>query len=389
MATLKLCIQPNKPLNAGSHQLRLAISQNGKTAYIVLPEKIDKLSQFRDGVVVGRPDAGILNRRLQSKLFEYQDIFEQINTDNYTAVQIKDILVKNQKHKALSISDVANDHIASKQKESTKSSYARTLRYFIDACGDIPVEMLSHEMVIAFDNYLMVNKEMNSTSRALHLRQLKAFVMPHIKRGSISFNIQPFADFVMPETLERELDITVEEFKLIRDYEFKEKHFKAARDLFCLSYYLGGINLIDLMRVDFRNKKTVEYVREKSRDTKRGNKIVSLTIQPEAKEIIDRWIGANGKLDFGYNYTYDNFRKYITRQIRRIAEIVGIDKRVVYYSARKSLVQHGFELGIDLNVLEYSIGHSVKSGGRPIFNYVRFMREHADKAIRTILDSLL
>lgn len=194
----------------------------------------------------------------------------------------------------------------------------------------------------------------------------------------------------MPETLERELDITIEEFKIIRDHNFKERHYRVARDLFCLSYYLGGINLIDLMQLDFRNTNVIEYIREKSKDTKRGNKIVSLTIQPEAREIIDRWAGTNGKLDFGYNYSFDNFSRYITRLIKRIAIEVGItDKRVVYYSARKSLVQHGFELGIDLNVLEYSIGHSVKSGGRPIFNYVRFMREHADKAIRTILDSLL
>ena len=147
------------------------------------------------------------------------------------------------------------------------------------------------------------------------------------------------------------------------------------------------MDLIDLMEIDFRNTNTIEYVREKSRNTKRGDKMISLTIQPEAKDIIKQWMGRNGKLDFGYNYTYDNFRNYVTAQIRRLAEKLDIDKRVVYYSARKSVVQHGFELGISLEILEYSIGQSMKKN-RPIFNYVRIMRTHADNAMRMILDSL-
>ena len=77
----------------------------------------------------------------------------------------------------------------------------------------------------------------------------------------------------------------------------------------------------------------------------------------------------------------------MTAQIRRLAEKLDIDKRVVYYSARKSVVQHGFELGVSLEILEYSIGQSMKKN-RPIFNYVRIMRTHADNAMRMILDNL-
>lgn len=45
------------------------------------------------------------------------------------------------------------------------------------------------------------------------------------------------------------------------------------------------------------------------------------------------------------------------------------------------------QLGISLEVLEYCIGQSMKEG-RPIFNYLKVMRRHADNAIRTILDAL-
>jgi hypothetical protein len=75
----------------------------------------------------------------------------------------------------------------------------------------------------------------------------------------------------------------------------------------------------------------------------------------------------------------------VTKQIQRLADHLGINKRVVYYSARKSFVQHGYELNIPLELLEYCIGQSVKKN-RPIFNYVKFMRKHADETIRKVID---
>ena len=72
-----------------------------------------------------------------------------------------------------------------------------------------------------------------------------------------------------------------------------------------------------------------------------------------------------------------------------MAQNIGVQdyKKVCWYTARKSFVQHGFDLGITLDVLEYCIGQSMKTN-RPIFNYLRIMRKHADVAIRKIIDNL-
>lgn len=70
-----------------------------------------------------------------------------------------------------------------------------------------------------------------------------------------------------------------------------------------------------------------------------------------------------------------------------MATAANINKKVTFYSARKSFVQHGFELGIPLETLEYCIGQSIKRN-RPIFNYVKIMSRHADNAIKMILDNL-
>ena len=78
----------------------------------------------------------------------------------------------------------------------------------------------------------------------------------------------------------------------------------------------------------------------------------------------------------------------IFKKVEEMVLLAGINKRVVFYSVRKSFVQHEFDAGIPLETLEYCISQSMKSN-RPIFNYVRVMRNHADEAMRKIFDNLL
>ena len=94
-----------------------------------------------------------------------------------------------------------------------------------------------------------------------------------------------------------------------------------------------------------------------------------------------------GKLIFGRYKTYESCYNVLARKIKELAKATNIKHYFTLYSARKSFVQHGFDLGIPLSTLEYCIGQSMKES-RPIFNYVTIMKRHADKAIREILDNL-
>ena len=75
----------------------------------------------------------------------------------------------------------------------------------------------------------------------------------------------------------------------------------------------------------------------------------------------------------------------VFRHIGKVADLAGIDRKVSYYSARKTFAQHGYDIGIEIEKIEYCIGHSMKNN-RPIFNYIRIMQEHADKVFREIFD---
>jgi hypothetical protein len=390
MTTLKAAVVPAKQLKSGKHKIRIAVGHKKQTRYLVTRFVIDDLSQFRDGQVVNDLEAPAINSKLRNLLNEYQDALDKINTDAYTCGQIVEYLSRF-KRTSSTFNSVAKEMISEMKEEGRKGTaglYELTLRYFNECTyGKMMLDMIVPKTIKDFDLFLNKEKGLNATTRGIHMAHVKAIINSAIRDKIVSYETHPFEYYVKPAPEVRELDISVEEFKKIRDSDFPEKSLRVARDVFLLSYYLGGINLIDLMNINFKNATTIEYIREKSKNTKRGEKKISLSIPPEAQPIIKTWIGRNGKLNFGYKLSYSNFRNYVTKELQRLADRLELNKHVVYYSARKSLVQHGFELGIPLEVLEYCIGQSVKKN-RPIFNYVKIMRKHADEAIRKILDSL-
>lgn len=389
MTTLKLAVVPAKVLKSGKHKIRIAIGHKQETRYLVTRFVIDSPSQFRDGQVVDAPYASHINMKLRNLLNTYQEALDKINTNSYTCSQIAEYL-SNYREGTCTFTDIANEYIGGMIKEGRKSTaqlYQKTTDYFLDSVGhDSMLEGITPRTIKDFDLYLK-QRNFSPATRGTHMAHLKAIINYAIKYRKVSYEAHPFEFYEKPDCSVRELDISVDEVRLIRDAEVTEKSLCMARDLFMLSYYLGGINLIDLMQINFKGKDTIEYIREKSKNTKKGDKKISFTIPDEAKPIIKKWMGKNGKLNFGYKLSYDNFRKYVTKEIIRLADRIGIEKHVVYYSARKSFVQHGFELGIPLETLEYCIGQSMKAN-RPIFNYVKIMRKHADEAIRKILDNL-
>lgn len=390
MITLSLSVVPAKVLVDGTHKIRVAINHKHETRYIVTRFIVDDIKQFKNGRVVGRNDAVIINKKLRALLDEYQDAIDRINSDAYTCSQIREYLSRYKSSKT-TVSERWQEYIDELREEGRKGTaglHEYSKKYFEEKFSNMVLfESLSPNTITDLEKFLRSKKHLGDTTISMHMKRFKAIINAAKKENIVRYEIDPFAFYNMPESAVRELDITIEELNKIRNYSPKEKPLKMARDIFLLSYYLGGINLIDLMKANFKNIEILEYVRTKTAHTKRGEKRISISIPDEAKTIIKRWIGKNGTLDFEYNYSYDNFRNYVTKQIQKLADILGINKRVVYYSARKSFVQHGYELNIPLELLEYCTGQSVKKN-RPIFNYVKFMRKHADETIRKIIDHI-
>lgn len=395
MATIKLAVLKHTKAKNGTYKIRISIGHKSETHYIVTPYSVNALSEFDNGIVVRVPNAHEINIKLRNLLNDYEERLERIpSPDDYNCKQLRDLLKSMRPHSSTATFQQVSEQYQKELTEDGRGSYAGMLqnsfRLFHDfAGGDIFLSEISTITISEFERWLK-RKGVSQTYISMNLSMTRTIINRAIRMQLVTYNIHPFTYWKRPADPERELDISVEDVRAIRDSQPRLKKQRIARDIFMLSYYLGGINLIDLLDIDFRDVTVLEYTRHKSRNMKLSDKRISFTLQPEAKEIIHKWINRNtGKLDFGYKFSYKNFLAYITRAIKSLAKDIDIQdyKKVCYYTARKSFVQHGFDLGVSLEVLEYCIGQSVKNN-RPIFNYLKIMRRHADVAFRMILDNL-
>jgi integrase len=388
MATLSLTIFKAKALKDGRHKIRIALRHKHETTYIVTRFIISE-NQFKNGQVVKHPEASAINRKLRNILDDLQEKLDSIkHLELYSCRQIKEIISTDNLSDEQTFSSACSnfvDYLKSEGRDSYALSIERVGRYFRDfARGDILLSDLTPSLVQNFAAFIRKRKVTETTVNTM-LAQMKSVINRAIREWNISYDIHPFVTTRISAAPIRKLDLTVQSFNKIRESSPEKRKLIMARDLFCLSFYLGGMNLIDIMQTDFR-KDVLEYSRSKTKGRMQSDSVITFTIPSQAREIICRWMDKRtGKLDFGYKFTYHNFSQYVTYSLGDLAEELNIDERVTFYSARKSFAQYASEIGIPDGIIDYCLGHSDKSKG-VIRYYTKVRQKQADMAISRVID---
>lgn len=364
----------------------IALTSKRQVRYIKTGYEIDDLFQFEDGEVVCRKDARIMNQRLNFVLSEYRDRLSSIHdADIYSCAQLKEILEGRLKaEQPVTIKEWMETRIEELRKDG-RGSYADmncyTLKLIIDTIGDVPMQCITPAIVLRFIKGI---SPLSPATQQMRLTHLKARINEAIQEGLVKYDIHPFTGIKMPKPGVKLLDITIDEFRRIKDLETPHKRIGLARDLFLLSFYLCGMNLADIVEADFSTDE-MHFIRKKTCRKKSGINVVSFSIPPEARPIINKYVKRNGRLDFGYEFSYRNFQRYLNFCFKKLAEAVGITTDFSFYSARKTFSQFAYDLGVRTEIIEYCIGQTMKEN-RPIYNYIRIMRKQADAAIRKVID---
>lgn len=395
MTTFSIVIVPTKRLANGKHRIRIAVAHQAQTRYIATPFILDSISQLKKGRVVRHENAAQINLCLQRTINEYILILSSIKHANQlTCTQLIHSIQEEERKKYLTFDVIAKEFLSTLQSESKIKSYKlyktaiSHFNRFLKKEHDIPLEQIRPSHIHQYQDFLE-KRELSSTTVRIYLTLIKVILNYAIKMDYIHYKVHPFAACILPSSRIRNLDLTVDELKSLRDVSLKEQNLLIVRDLFMLTYYLGGINLKDLLDYHFEeNNLILSYIRHKTYRTKHGENEIVFSVQPEAQQIISKYRTDKGFLKFGPYESYNKVYSLIYRYLTRIAREAGITSSISYYSARKSFAQHGYNIGIQIETIEYCIGHSMKSN-RPIGNYIRVMRSHADIAMRRIFDELL
>lgn len=396
MATIKLAVLKHTKAKDGSYKIRISIGHKSETHYIVTRYRVQSLANFVNGTVVGQPDANYINVKLRGLLNDYDTRLDSIpNLGDLSCEELRNLLRDMRPTTGSpTLMSVANEYMAILRREH-RNSYARMMDYmtrrFIEYTnGDMRLSDITTATIDGYAHYLR-GLGKSPAYQTMLIVNVRTLINRAVKLQIVKYDVHPFLYWKPAYAEPRELDIPVEQMRQIIAYRTKFKSRQRAVDFFVLSYYLGGMNLVDLLKYDFRGykeKPILRYVRQKTANKKFSIQHTEFSIPPEAFPIIDKYM--NAKTGHLLDITFAKYRStlnYIDLALKRTAEQLGIENRLTYYTARKSFVQHGFELGIPLETLEYCVGQTMKAN-RPIFNYVKIMRQHADEAIRKILDNI-
>jgi integrase len=174
--------------------------------------------------------------------------------------------------------------------------------------------------------------------------------------------------------------------KVLRDANLDNSNYQLARDVFMLSFYLGGMNYKDILNADFSSDMVI-YCREKTKLRTKTQRVVKVPILPEAREILDRRT-RRGKWCSGLNFTNTRDEiSYIGKNLKKVVEMLSLPKYLTFYSARKSFAQYSLDLGINDAVTDYLMGHSDNRRG-VISYYSRVTPRMAGVALRKIINYL-
>ncbi|RZL61705.1 MAG: recombinase [Pedobacter sp.] len=131
--------------------------------------------------------------------------------------------------------------------------------------------------------------------------------------------------------LTRKRNNTLDDVRMIRDCNTKAgSRAELAKDIYMLSFYLCGMNAVDLYQLtkkDIRNGR-IDYNRSKTQSRRKDNAFISIKIIEEAKPLLDKYVG---KLSERYS-TYGILDHALSHGMKQLRKLIGIPEVTIYWA---------------------------------------------------------
>lgn len=167
--------------------------------------------------------------------------------------------------------------------------------------------------------------------------------------GDIKIVHNPFSRYVIPKSEEpNKRSLTIEQIIKIKNFKhtYTTKYdpkkdipqSELARDVYMMSFYLVGINSIDLFHLEKIEDGRITYQRSKTKGRRSDKAEISVKLEPEVLPLIEKYRdpAGNKAFCFYHKFTTDRgFNTSINRGLKKIGAAIGIAS-LEYYSARHS-----------------------------------------------------
>lgn len=377
--------------------LRINISHARKTA--ALPLNIQLASRQwnpKTEKVQNHPKAMLLNKVIAQKKVEVDGIILKLQDEgviatmsaieirNYILVQLSPVVEQNtdnQKQEDPNTFLKWYDRFMARKDGRTKAIYEATRRRLVAWLGEDKLATVKFEDIKViwleeFEDFL--SKTAGINANAIHFRNIRTVVNYAIDNEVTTY--YAFRRFKIKTETTRKRNFDVDTLRRIFRHQCAEEWQVKYLDFFKLSFMLIGINVIDLCGLKKITQGRVEYIRAKT------HRPYSIKVEPEAKEIIDRYPGTESLVNFTDSYAnYRHFYNNLCAGLNEIKEQLGLEELTTYW-ARHSWATLARKLKISKDTIAHALGH----GGHTVTDiYIEEDMQEVDEANRKVLDYVL
>ncbi len=361
MATVSAVILKNHKKQDGTWNVKIRITNNGKSAYIettyyVVKSNLDTklrlkkvfidtyltatLNQYRSEInKLGAKVSYMYPNEIREHLLKDDKV---VDFFEYCTIYIKDLIEGPRKSTGLK-----------------RQTSFRVFKKFTKK-ESLPTDLLTSKMLKEFEMFLRKEKYSVNTIRNIMADLSAMFNAAKYEHndeelGIIKIHNSPFSRYTIPKKLESKKKARDVEFlKKFRDMEFESHILRDARDLFMLSFYMCGTNMVDFHRyLTDPNIDSFEYNRSKTKDKREDAAFISIKVIPEAKELIKKFAGTiqkRFKTQRGLNnLVWDAFKN----ELPKLSKIDDL----TFYDARHSFATLARRCGFSIEDVGNALNH--------------------------------
>lgn len=213
--------------------------------------------------------------------------------------------------------------------------------------------------------------------------------------GNVRIPFYPFAKIEIPKVpISRKRALSIEQIRALSalpdrpTYQPGVNRFNFARDVFMLSFYLVGMNAVDLYSVTEFDGERLTYQRTKTKNRRADRAEISIRVEPEAMRLLEKYRDPSGERVFNFYRFYssaDTFCTSLNWGLKRVGAAAGIED-LEFYAARHSWATIAVnDAHIDKYTVHEALNH-VDPTMRVTDIYIRKTWENVDRANRKVID---
>lgn len=396
--TIKVVCYKSKTLSNGEHPIMVCVNKDGKRKYQSLGISIkEELWDFkknlpkpkcpnRDKITliihnhISELEKAALDKKMAGADFTASTLLEASASNNGTVTTVGECFLKY-------IQNLVDEKRV-RYAGMLQISYSSFIKF--NKHLDIPFADITTGWLKKYECWMKKN-ELSTSTTSTRLRHLRAVFNYAISEHLIKNDCYPFKAYKISklntQTVKRA--ITKDEIKKIIRHQGKTPMEILAIDLFTFSYFMAGINFIDmayLQKYDIVDNH-IRYYRKKTK------KLINIPIQSKLMEIITKYQNENSPYIFPILSSYhktevqkaNRLHKVLAKVNKHLKELgkeLKLPMPLTTYVARHSFATVLKRAGVATSIISESLGHSSEHITQVYLD--SFDNEQIDKAMKNL-----